>query len=42
VPTVALPDLFARTGAAHKVIWRLTRRRFARAEARAFRYAPRR
>jgi hemerythrin-like domain-containing protein len=36
----ALPNLFARTGAAHRLIWRLTRRRFARREAAAFRYAP--
>ena len=39
VPASALPDLFARTGGAHRLIWRLTRRRFARREARAFRYA---
>ena len=29
VPASALPDLFARTGGAHRLIWRLTRRRFA-------------
>ena len=40
VPESALPDLFARTGGAHRLIWRLTRRRFARREAAAFRYAP--
>ena len=40
VPASALTDLFARTGGAHRLIWRLTRRRFARQEARAFRYAP--
>ena len=39
VPSAALPDLFARTGSAHHVIWRLTHRRFARAERRTFRYA---
>jgi hemerythrin-like domain-containing protein len=42
VPATALPDLFARTGGVHRIIWRLTRRRFARQEARAFRHAPRR
>jgi len=36
VPTHLLPDLFARTGTAHRVIWRLTRRQFARQEARTF------
>lgn len=36
VPAAALPDLFARTGQAHRVIWRLTRSRFAQAEARLF------
>jgi hypothetical protein len=41
VPAAALPDLFTRTGSAHQVIWRLTHRRFARAERRTFRYAPR-
>ncbi len=40
VPGSALPDLFARTGSAHRLIWRLTRRRFARREAAAFRHAP--
>ena len=40
VPASALTDLFARTGGVHRLIWRLTRRRFARQEARAFRYAP--
>jgi len=40
VPASAMPDLFARTGGAHRLIWRLTRGRFARREARAFRYAP--
>ena len=39
VPSAALPDLFTRTGSAHHLIWRLTHRRFARAEQRTFRYA---
>ncbi len=38
VPEAALPDLFSRTGRAHRVLWRLTRRRFARSEARTFRH----
>ena len=42
VPAAVREDLFARPGGSlHRLVWWLTRRRFDRFEARAFRYLPR-
>jgi len=38
IPAADREELFARTGSAHRVLWRLTRRRFERLERRAFGY----
>ncbi|HET6560602.1 MAG TPA: hemerythrin domain-containing protein [Marmoricola sp.] len=40
VPAEAREHVFASSGLAHRVLWRLTRPRFERLHARAFRYAP--
>ena len=40
VPFEAREHAFASSGPAHRVMWRLTRPRFERLQARAFRYAP--
>ena len=40
VPFEAREHVFAASGVAHRVLWRLTRPRFERLQARAFRYAP--
>jgi hemerythrin-like domain-containing protein len=39
IPAPMRPELFARTGTAYRLLWRATRRHFARRDARAFRYA---
>ena len=40
VPPAAREEVFVRTGAAHRVLWRLSRGRFERLQGRAFRHQP--
>jgi hypothetical protein len=40
VPYEAREHVFAASGLVHRILWRLTRPRFERLQARAFRYAP--